>query len=515
MAYTQTVLQPFASQRFGSYKLVAHLGRGGMADVFRAVQSGVAGFERVVVVKKILSPYNCDPKFVSMFINEAKIAARLTHPNIVQVYELGQVEGEYFMAMEYVKGIDLSRAIKWLARQHPESRAFPSPVAAFIAREICRGLQCAHEHVSEEGQARPIVHRDVSPHNIMLTFDGQVKLLDFGIAKAMHSASNETRSGALKGKVSYMAPEQVDGSSLGPQSDLFAAGVVFYEMLVGKRLFKGDNDFETLKRVKSMPIPAPSRINSTVPKELDAICLRAVERERGKRYRRAALMARDLDGFLQETRFTVEEFAEFMVSSFPPEARLEVPDGQAAAFSSSSLSSHIDSLSDPHEPWTDADLSPVAVTGRLSDERRPSELWVALGVGGILFGLVFGLGTHWILQRRPERIGAGLPSAPLGVRPEAPDRGSASHVATTNTVPPSPPAPSPPSALSPPSATSPSASSPSSPSASSLSPPSEKSHPARPAKPHAKAHVAPAKGEPAKSEAAKGKPKPKIEAFDD
>ncbi len=328
-------MQPaFVPFRFGPYQLTAHLGRGGMADVYRAVHTGAAGFERVVVVKKILSLYNDDPSFVQMFINEAKIAARLSHPNIVQVYELGEVDGEYFMAMEYVKGLDLVHALRWLARsagQGGETRAFPPAVAAYVAREVCRGLACAHEYTDESGAPQPIIHRDVSPQNIMLTYDGHVKLLDFGIAKAMFSAGEATRTGGLKGKIAYMAPEQADGGSPGPESDLFAAGVVLYEMLVGKRLFKGENDFETLQRVKTLTVPPPSRILPQVPPELDAIALKSLERERAARYRRGAQMARDLDNFLQAARFTVDDMGEYIARTFPPEAREEVPDGGRAA----------------------------------------------------------------------------------------------------------------------------------------------------------------------------------------
>ena len=328
----------FQPQRFGNYILTAHLGRGGMADVYRAQRTGVAGFERTAVVKRILQPYNDDPNFVSMFINEAKIAAQLTHPNIAHVYELGEVDGEYFMAMEYVKGKDLLHVLRYLAKQNPDRRHLPPEVAAFVARETCRGLAHAHEHTDDRGIAQPIVHRDVSPQNIMIGYDGQVKLVDFGIAKAMFVVREETRSGTLKGKIAYMSPEQVSGGSPGPESDVFSAGVVLYEMLIGRRLFKGQNDFDTLTRVKSMAIPPPSRVASWVPPELDRVVMHALERERSNRYKRAGSMVRDLDEFLQTARFSIEHMAEWMSSTFPPEAREEVPDGMAAPRTPSSSS---------------------------------------------------------------------------------------------------------------------------------------------------------------------------------
>jgi serine/threonine protein kinase len=407
------VLPAFTPTRFGNYQLTAHLGRGGMADVFRAVHTGAAGFERIVVVKKILGPYNDDPAFVSMFINEAKIAAQLTHPNIVQVYELGEVAGEYFMAMEYVKGLDLVHALRWLAKAGGK-RSFPPEAAAYIAREICRGLACAHEHADEHGAPQPIIHRDVSPHNVMLTYDGQVKLLDFGIAKAMFSAREETRTGALKGKIAYMSPEQTEGGSPGPESDLFATGVVLYEMLVGKRLFKGENDFETLQRVKTMLVPPPSRLAQGVPRELDDVTLHALERDRTQRYRRAGQMARDLDGYLQGARFGVDDMAEFMTSTFPPEAREEVPDGQAAgARDASGGSSKVAVGTNPGTPH-----ARVLAKGAAPNRRR--ETLLAALVGGVVF-----VGGAFLIQRfvhgRSSQLGGPVidPNGP-GVSAPAP-----------------------------------------------------------------------------------------------
>jgi serine/threonine-protein kinase len=321
------VVSAFEPRRFGAYTLQARLGRGGMAEVFRAQREGAAGFARTVVVKRILGTHNEDPSFVDMFINEAKIASQLTHPNIVQVHELGQVDGEFFIVMEYVKGKDLLRILRELAHAKPQNSAIPPEVAAYIARETCRGLSHAHDHKDEEGNPKPIIHRDVSPQNIMISYDGQVKLVDFGIAKAMNTMREETRTGALKGKFAYMAPEQVGGQSPGPQSDVFSTGVVFHEMLTGRRLFKGASDFETLSKVKTMPISPPSSLSPQVPPELDAVAALALERDRTVRYQRANLMARDLDEYLQSKRFSVEAMAEFMVATFPIESREETPEG--------------------------------------------------------------------------------------------------------------------------------------------------------------------------------------------
>jgi serine/threonine protein kinase len=318
-------------QRFGGYVLTARLGRGGMADVFRARREGAAGFERVVVVKKILSSHNEDPQFVQMFINEAKIAAQLTHPNIAQVFELGDHDGELFMVLEYVKGKDLLRLLKTLAKRRPDAPMMPPSCAAYVMREVCRGLGHAHEHCDDNGGARPIVHRDISPQNIMLSYDGVVKLVDFGIAKALDGARETTRTGSLKGKFAYMAPEQIGGRPASPSSDIFSAGVVLHEMLTGRRLFKGTTDYDTLQKVQTLTVPRPSTMSPDVSAELDAIVAQALTRDTSQRYARAALMARDLDEYLSAVRFSVDDMAEYMTEVFPPEAREEpLSEGQVS-----------------------------------------------------------------------------------------------------------------------------------------------------------------------------------------
>jgi serine/threonine protein kinase/ABC-type branched-subunit amino acid transport system substrate-binding protein len=316
-------LQNMKSNRFGDYYLTAHLGRGGMADVYRARHIGAAGFQRTVVVKRILSRYNGDSEFVQMFINEAKLASGLAHPNIAQIYELGQIDGEFFIAMEYVKGRDLRELLTALARN---KTTVPPQVAAFIAREVCRGLAHAHAHVDEQGAPAPIIHRDVSLANIVIAYDGQVKLVDFGIAKALYANSSSdtthTQAGILKGKLGYMAPEQADGFAI-PQSDVFATGVVLYEMLTVRRLFKGDNPIDTLARLKTMPIPLPSQYAEGVPTSLDAIVAKALERDLDMRYVNAGSMAKDLDLFLQAQQFSIEDVMRYMNEQFPPESHTD------------------------------------------------------------------------------------------------------------------------------------------------------------------------------------------------
>jgi serine/threonine-protein kinase len=430
------VVPAFQPQRFGNYVLTAHLGRGGMADVFRAQHVGAAGFERTCVVKRILRPYNDDRDFVEMFINEAKIAAQLSHPNIAQVYELGEVDGEYFMAMEYVKGMDLLHLLRYFAKERPDERWLPPDVAAYITRELCRALAHAHDRTDEREQPQPIVHRDVSPQNVMLSFDGQVKVIDFGIAKAM-AVREETRSGTLKGKIAYMSPEQVRGDNPSAQSDIFAAGVVLYEMLIGRRLFKGENDFDTLQRVQNLVVPPPSRSASWIPPELDAVVMRALERDRQQRYPRAALMARDLDEWLQ-ARFSIEHMAEYMNATIPPEARAKMVESQGArtpSRASRSASEEPDtskSLEPPtHEPGNSTRPGTLRA-GFLSAAQSGTPRLVLLAVVAAALIAAAGIGGYVAMRSRTNALRASSESAP------APDLGNGAHAETRTPAAPKP-----------------------------------------------------------------------------
>lgn len=287
--------------------------------MFKARIQGPAGFERTFVVKRILPHLSDDPSFTKMFIDEAKIAAKLTHPNIVQVFELGNVDGEYFMSMEYVRGHDLAETMRTLwARVGP-----PRPeLVAYIGREMCRALAYAHEFTSEDGQVLGMIHRDVSPSNVMLSFDGAVKLLDFGIAKALggDTAEEGTKSGTLKGKFAYMAPEQTVSNEIDRRIDIFATGIVLHEILTGRRLFKGDNDMQTIERVRRCEVPPPSLHNPLCPPQLDQIVLQALARNSDERYQSASEMADALDDVVYASRFQATHLAQTMRSLFPVDA---------------------------------------------------------------------------------------------------------------------------------------------------------------------------------------------------
>jgi tRNA A-37 threonylcarbamoyl transferase component Bud32 len=302
--------------RFGKYFLVDRLGQGGMAEVWRAKILGPAGFQRTVVVKRILPHLAEDQHFVRMFVSEARLSARLSHANIVHVYELGDVDGEYYLAMEYVHGHDLVSVLRAQLM-----RAVPPPgLGAFVVREVCRALAYAHSLVDDAGQPLGLIHRDVSPSNVMLAFDGSVKLLDFGIAKALNdTADHKTQTGTLKGKFGYMAPEQVEGREIDHRADLFAVGIVLHEVLSGRRLFKGQTDLQTIAMVRDAKLEPPSLFNPEIPPELDRICLKALARDLDRRYARCDEMALELDQVVHQLTWGPERVAGLLRELFPDE----------------------------------------------------------------------------------------------------------------------------------------------------------------------------------------------------
>jgi serine/threonine protein kinase len=309
--------------QFGKYTLFELIGRGGMAEVYKGRIQGPAGFERTFVVKRILPHLSGDPTFIKMFVEEAKLSARLAHPNIVHVFELGSVEGEYFISMEYIRGRDLSETMRAIWR----TMGPPRPeLVAYIGREACRGLSYAHGLTDEQGHLLGMVHRDVSPSNVMLSYEGAVKLLDFGIAKALGDAPEITKSGTgtgtgtMKGKYAYMAPEQTEGDNVDNRSDIFACGIVLHEVLTGRRLFKGSNDMQTIERVRRSDVPRPSLQNPAVPPALDAIVLKALARRPEDRWADAADMANALDDIVYEARFQPTHLAQLLYDLFPTDA---------------------------------------------------------------------------------------------------------------------------------------------------------------------------------------------------
>ncbi len=283
-------------EKFGQYILLEKVGSGGMAELFKAKKLGIEGFERVLAIKRILPHLSSDEEFIDMFVAEAKLVARLSNKNIAQVFDFGKISENYFIAMEYIRGKDLRGILK---RCRENNIKLPVALSVFIAKEVASALSYAHKLKDSMGKSLNIIHRDVSPQNVLISYEGDVKVVDFGIAKA--GAHSKTTTGVLKGKLSYMSPEQAWGKPIDLRSDIFSLGVVLYEMLTGERLFKGDTEINTLEKVREAKIePLPSTINADLPPALEAKLLKALAREVIERYQNASDLATDLGEILFE-----------------------------------------------------------------------------------------------------------------------------------------------------------------------------------------------------------------------
>jgi serine/threonine protein kinase len=272
-----------APDRIGPYEVLGRLATGGMAELLLARRIGIEGFQKVVVLKRILPMFARNPEFVEMFLHEARLAATLEHPNIVQVFDIGKSDDDYYFAMAYLHGKDLLGILRELIRR---SERLPVVHAIAIATGVAAGLHHAHEQVGFDGQPLGIVHRDVSPANAIVTYDGSIKLVDFGIAKAAASA-DITRVGVRKGKAAYMSPEQCRGDTLDPRADIWSLGVVLYEMLTMARLYRADTDLALMHRIVSQDVPPPSSLAPDVPPALEQIVMRCLSRDRELRYANA------------------------------------------------------------------------------------------------------------------------------------------------------------------------------------------------------------------------------------
>lgn len=276
---------------YGSYQLLLKLAVGGQAEIFLARHEGVAGFHKLVVIKRLLPHLARDTEFIKMLVDEARIVAQLSHPHVCQVYELGQVQGSYYLAMEYLEGMPLSRLLRHAADclEIPDTR-----LVCTILRQACEGLHHAHELCDSSGQPSGVVHRDVSPSNLFVTVDGIAKVLDFGIAKARGTQS-KTRTGTIKGKYEYMSPEQVRRLPLDRRSDVFSLGIVLYEALTVRRLFYRDSEYEVFRAVTDEPIPLLRQLRPTVPVELEQVVARALARDPDERFATARELGHALD----------------------------------------------------------------------------------------------------------------------------------------------------------------------------------------------------------------------------
>jgi eukaryotic-like serine/threonine-protein kinase len=292
------VSPPAMTHTFGRYQLLRKLATGGMGQVFLARQKGAGGFEKLLVVKRILPHLAEEDEFIHMFFDEARIAAALNHPNIAQIFDLGEAEGTYYIAMEYIHGESL-RAVN--NRANERGGGMPLALKCRVIADAAAGLDFAHRAKSLSGKPLGLIHRDVSPQNVLIGFNGAVKLIDFGVAKAANKISS-TLTGTIKGKYAYMSPEQARGEELDSRSDVFGLGIVFYELLTSSRLFKRDSETETLKAVVGAKIAPPSTLVRGIAKALDGIVTKALARDRGARYQTAGELQLALEDFLVRER---------------------------------------------------------------------------------------------------------------------------------------------------------------------------------------------------------------------
>ncbi len=307
--------------------MLERLAIGGMAEVWLAKAMGAAGFEKVVAVKRILPNIAEDNEFITMFQDEARIAGQLAHANVAQILELGKISQSYFISMEYVPGVD----VRTLWERVRTRGGFPLSLACYIVSRICEGLDYAHRRKDARGKPLGIIHRDVSPQNILCSYDGDVKIIDFGIAKAA-SRSTRTQTGILKGKFAYMAPEQARGQAMDHRADIFAIGVILHELITGERLFRADSDFSLLEKVRKAEVQTPRAVRPDTPAELEKVVMRALAARPEDRYPYASNMQADLERFMVANRRNSrrEDLAQFVRDHFPENHKAEQARQKAA-----------------------------------------------------------------------------------------------------------------------------------------------------------------------------------------
>jgi serine/threonine-protein kinase len=388
----------FQPVSFGKYELVSRLAAGGMAEIFLARTKSIQGFEKYLVIKRILHHRTQDPEFVRMFLDEARVAATLDHPNIVQIYDVGHVDNEYFIAMEYLRGhnlIEIVRAGAKLGYAKP-----PLEHVVSILTQVCAGLHYAHEKRDFEGRSLEIVHRDVTPQNIVVSFDGSVKVVDFGIAKAA-TREVETLAGTLKGKIGYMSPEQCKGANVDRRSDIFAVGIILFELTTGKRLYHERSDFDTLKKIIEGAVPSPRDLLPFYPAFLNAIVVRCLQKNPDDRYQTARDLHADLDAFARDnqlvtgtvplSQYMERIYADELSTHKSTEAAAMATAAQVTMSGAGSTSSYLGEASRRSAP----------VATPLAEVRRQHIMRLGLQAVGAVLLVLLGGGVVW-WQTRPK-----------------------------------------------------------------------------------------------------------------
>jgi serine/threonine protein kinase len=410
----QTEKEMSVVQQFGGYMFLKKFAVGGMAELYKAKKSGEKGFEKMFAVKKILPHLAMNDEFIGMLIDEAKVAALLDHPNIVRIYDLGKVEDSYCIVMEYVRGRDLRKVLNRAAKLN---MPIPTAEACLIAASVLAGLSAAHTK-KFKGKELDIVHRDISPQNILVSFDGEVKIADFGIAKAANQ-STETKAGVLKGKVSYMSPEQARGLPLDRRSDIFSAGVILYEMLTGQKLFQGESDMVTIKKVWAARVDQlPSSLNPAVPKGLDDILQKALFRNPAGRYQTAAEMERELHRLMRAEGYTADSYSlgGYVSGMFKTEYEAELIDDEEL-FEACSPEEIIAGNVINDGPTHAAAMTepPAPVSKVLQSGRYKTPGWVYGAVAVLLLLIAVQLFSSQIKTARTAEVSQALPAAQAAV----------------------------------------------------------------------------------------------------
>ncbi len=374
--------------QFGKYLLLEKIATGGMAELFRAVIAGDQGFEKLVAIKRILPHLTDQHEFIHAFIGEAKLAALLQHPNIVQVYDFGSIHGSYFISMEHLFGQDLHSIMAQSEEKDPPLKLHH---VVYIVSKICEGLDYAHKLRDLQGQPLHLIHRDINPVNILITYEGEVKVVDFGIAKAAGKNTN-TREGLIKGKVGYMSPEQASGESVDHRSDIFSTGIILYEMLTGVPMYRGE-DLEILAQVQQARFDPPETLTSDLPTELRRILFRSLERDPMLRYQSAGEMLTDLEnsGHSISPRLAARSVAQLMKARFSE----DIEAGQALMARISEIS-----LADMQGTASPTSVNPLEKTRFLTSypskkKSTRKAFWYAVATPALLGGLLlFSIGDN-------------------------------------------------------------------------------------------------------------------------
>jgi serine/threonine-protein kinase len=415
------------------YRVVEKLESGGMAEVFRAESEGLQGFRKQVAIKRVLPHLSEKKKFIAMFLDEARLSAQLSHSNCVQVFDIGVGDNAFFIVMEYVDGANLKGIAESIKKQ---GKDFPVQAGAWVAHEICKGLSYAHELTDQNGLPMNLVHRDMSPPNVLVTKYGEVKIVDFGLAKAS-SQLEKSEPGIIKGKFSYLSPEAALGQEVDKRTDIFAVGIILWELLSGQRLFLGDTDFQTVKKVQLAQIPPISQINRKVPPELERIVNKALAKDMLARYGTAQELGQDLSRFMFSFGQPVSSYdlANIVQGAMREKQRVRPPQGSIIDKLIEEALFEFTSLKEDGAPGsgnmkvaaaaplnTDAFVDPTNWANEISigDVKRP-------GFDPLRSGLpaeVFEQGNLSALEDA-EPLPASNPPPPLPSRPPPPAPGSA------------------------------------------------------------------------------------------